>query len=97
MVKALALKPWPFVRRYLLNILVAFDQLLSAFTFGDPDETISSRLGRAQRGDFGRVQALLVYPLVFLVDLIFLPLDGPHHCARRIEEDEGKHAVTLRG
>lgn len=41
------------IRRYFLNLLIAIDQLFNAITFGDPDETISSRLGKAQRGDHG--------------------------------------------
>jgi len=31
------------------NTLIAVDQLGNAITFGDPDETISSRLGKAER------------------------------------------------
>lgn len=85
---------WALVQRYLLNILIAVDQLASALLGGDPDETISSRLGKAQRGDYGVTQSYLWLPLVWVVDLIFWPVDGWSHCRRRIEEDEGARALT---
>lgn len=88
-------KVWPMLRLYLKNILVAVDQLLSAILGGDPDETISSRIGKAVRGDYGRFQSIVLHPVMWLIDLIFLPFDGPNHCTRRIEEDEGKYAVTI--
>lgn len=34
------------MRQYFFNILIALDQLANTLFFGDPDETISSRLGR---------------------------------------------------
>lgn len=83
------------MKRYLLNVLVALDQLVSAIFFGDPDETISSRLGKAVRGDYGRLQAAFWWPVAKLVDLVFLPLDGPDHCRRMIEEDEGARAIPF--
>jgi hypothetical protein len=40
------------VKRYIRNVLVAIDQLANALTFGDEDETISSKLGkRMLKGD----------------------------------------------
>jgi len=83
------------IRLYFLNVLVAIDQLISTIALGDPDETISSRLGKAVRGDFGRFQAIFWLPLAKLVDLIFLPFDGPNHCARHIEEDRGYNAIPM--
>lgn len=34
------------IRKYLRNLLVAIDQLLNTILGGDPDETVSSRLGK---------------------------------------------------
>ena len=82
-------------RLYVKNVLVAIDQLFSTVLGGDPDETVSSRIGKAVRGDYGRFQSVVLRPVMWLIDLIFLPFDGPNHCARRIEEDEGKHAVVI--
>ena len=33
-------------KQYILNLLIAFDQLINTIFFGNPDETISSRVGR---------------------------------------------------
>lgn len=83
------------LRRYIKNILVAVDQLFSAVSGGDPDETISSRVGKAVRGDYGPTQSVLLRPMKVFIDLIFWPFDGPDHCLRRIEEDEGKYAIDI--
>ena len=34
------------MRKYLYNILIGVDQLVNAIFGGDPDETLSSRLGK---------------------------------------------------
>lgn len=34
------------MKKYLYNILIGIDQLVNALLGGDPDETISSRLGK---------------------------------------------------
>lgn len=34
------------VKKYIYNILIGIDQLCNAILGGDPDETISSRLGK---------------------------------------------------
>jgi hypothetical protein len=89
----MVMKAIRIARRYILNVLVALDQLASALIGGDPDETISSRLGKAVRGDYGRFQQILWIVPAAAVDLVFLPFDGPDHCRRVIEEDEGIHAI----
>lgn len=33
-------------KKYAINVLIAIDQLFNALFYGDPDETISSRLGK---------------------------------------------------
>lgn len=81
------------IRRYLLNVLVAVDQLINALLAGDPDETISSCLGKTQRGDYGPFWFAFWMPLRFSVDLLFLPFDGWGHCRQSIEEDEGSGSL----
>ncbi len=81
------------IRPYTLNILIAIDQLLNAILFGDPDETISSRLGKTQRGDHGPIWSTFWMPLRFFVDLLFFPFDGWGHCRKSIEEDEGDQSL----
>jgi hypothetical protein len=66
-------------RRWLRNLLVATDQWLNALAFGDPDETISSRLGKAR----GRSQ--VAARLCDALDRV-----DPGHCDDAIEPDEGR-------
>ncbi|MCW2243565.1 hypothetical protein [Azospirillum canadense] len=93
------------LRLYLLNLAVAVDQLASALTGGAADETISSRLAKAQRGDYGprwrattaplRWRATTA-PLRWLVDALFRALTGqPDHCRTHIEDDEGWDKLAI--
>lgn len=69
--------------RYAQNHLVAHDQAANAATGGDPDETISSRIGKRRKRC--RVCGWLC---------AFLDRLDPKHCANSIEEDEGGSAVV---
>lgn len=75
--------------KYLLNILIAVDQLANTILGGDPDETISSRLGKWKRcktpGWRRKTSRFICWCLH--------PLDR-NHCLKSIEEDEGKDGVT---
>jgi len=78
------------VIRYFLNVALAWDQLLNAHALGDEDETVSSRLGKIQRKHGGRIRWYrpIAWFLVWGLDKI-----ENDHCAKAIEEDEGKHAI----
>ncbi len=39
--------------KYARNVVIALDQAANALLGGDPDETLSSRLHRAQSGELG--------------------------------------------
>jgi hypothetical protein len=68
------------MRRYLFNILIAIDQLGNTLFFGDPDETISSRVGKyAARGRGW-------FPCQLCKLLNWVQKD---HCKNSIELDEG--------
>jgi len=67
---------------YLLNILIAIDQLLNALLFGDPDETLSSRMGKYVVRGRGFIPCVLCK----LLDMVFSEKD---HCKNSIELDEG--------
>lgn len=69
--------------RYLLNILIAIDQLLNTLAGGDPDETISSRVGK-RRDANERFWAGIIDRLFFW---------QRNHTTKSIEPDEGKDAV----
>jgi hypothetical protein len=75
-------------RGYLVSVLLSIDQLGNALTGGDPDETISSRLGKRKLSRGGvltwRDWGGLAKPLDWLLDVI-----DPYHSLRAIEGDEG--------
>ncbi len=68
--------------KYVKNILIGIDQLVNAFLFGDPDETLSSRAYKfaAYHG--------VKWPARF-IDKLF----GKGHCAQSEEKDEGQNKV----
>lgn len=69
------------MKRYLLNILIGFDQLANTVTGGDPDETLSSRFGKRSGSNVIRKA----------IDTIFFW--QPNHCEKSVEPDKGKDAV----
>ena len=71
------------LRRWAFNVLIGIDQLANAISGGDPDETISSRAGKARRQ--GRWWGCVLCRLLDRID--------PRHCAEAIEEDEGGRAL----
>lgn len=81
------------VRRYLLNVAIAFDQFLNALRGGDPDETLSSRYGRIKRKHGGRIP--LYRPFVKIIDWGLERIDRGHSIDS-IEEDEGHDGIIDR-
>jgi len=75
------LTPYERVRRYIVNVLIALDQFANALMGGDPDETISSRAGRALRSKHKPLWARVLCWLLNWID--------PRHCIDAIEPDEG--------
>lgn len=69
--------------RWLLNVLIGFDQLGNAIVNGNPDETISSRVGKA--AEKGGRRAIVVEAAI---NLLFSFRGERHHCANSIERDE---------
>ena len=78
-------------RKYVWNILIAIDQLFNAALGGDPDETISSRLGKwATTGYYkARDSRLVVWAIANWVVNKF----ESNHFEKSIEPDEGKDSV----
>jgi len=68
------------VGQYFFSLFVSLSQFANTILAGDPDETISSRAGKAKRE--GRVWGCLLCR--------FLDLFDRKHCEKSIEEDEGK-------
>jgi len=76
--------------RYLLNVLIGIDQLGNAMLFGDPDETISSRLGKIAHRNGGEI--LWTRPMCKIIAWGLDRIDKDH-CTDAIENDEGKDAL----
>ena len=72
-------------KKYLKNIIISIDQLINTLAGGDPDMTISARLGRNYRGTF----------IARFVDWLFQWQGNKSHVenADYWESDEGKDAV----
>jgi hypothetical protein len=71
------------LKLYIFNILVAIDQLVNSFLAGAPDETLSSRSGKA--ADKGEKWACVLCK--------FLDYMDKNHCKNSIESDRGSKAV----
>ncbi|MEI6557971.1 MAG: hypothetical protein WCO00_06155 [Rhodospirillaceae bacterium] len=81
---------WP---KWLYNVAVDADKEVSAVTLGDPRETISSRLGKAYRGDFGKVWKYLTLPLHLIVNAVARAVWGqPDHCLDAINDEVGSES-----
>ena len=68
--------------KYLWNILISLDQFANTVALGDPDETLSSRMGKQKKTcKF----CFYVCKLLSLID--------KRHCEKSIELDEGKDSL----
>ena len=76
--------------KWFWNILIALDQFGNALGGGDPDETISSRLGKLKEKHGGKIPWRR--PFSKLIDWGLERIDKGHSIDA-IEEDEGKDAV----
>ena len=76
-------------QQYGTNVLEGLDNSVSAEIGGDPDESISSRLGKARERKSGWTY------IANKVDLVALELTGDeNHCHNSIERDEGRKQLT---
>ena len=77
--------------KWVVNVLISLDQLAATvFLGGDPDETISSRLGKLQRAHGGTIPWSRPFSkcLVWCLHQI-----DPNHSIDAIEDDEGKNGI----
>ena len=70
------------IKKYIYNLLISLDQLGNTLLGGDPDETISSRLGKNYQGSW----------MEKAVDWMFRKKTD-NHCENAVEEDEGKNSI----
>ena len=72
---------------WVMNVLIAFDQLGNAIFGGSADETISSRLGKLKRAAGGTIPRKAWLYTARPLDAILEWID-PNHSLDSIEEDE---------
>jgi hypothetical protein len=70
------------IKKYIFNLLISLDQLGNSILGGDPDETISSRLGKNYQGSW----------MERFVDWMFRKKTS-NHCENAVEPDEGKDSL----
>lgn len=75
------------VAAWVLNVLTSIDQLVNTIFGGDPDETISSRLGKLEIKYGGKIP--WKRPLSAFLAWGLDKLDSDH-CQTAIEDDEGR-------
>jgi hypothetical protein len=75
------------MKRYIVNALIGFDQFINALLGGDPDMTLSGRMGRA----VAQGRCSLCRPVCWVLGKL-----DKDHCARanRNEADEGADQVA---
>lgn len=72
--------------KYLYNLALGLDQFLNVILLGDPDESLSGRMGRAKLS--GRPK-WFVPPIVWINDKIWLLLAGEvDHSINAVEPEE---------
>ena len=74
------------MKTYFKNVLVSIDQLGNTICGGEPDNTISARVGyfaSKNRGPSKYYWKLLEK----IIDTTFWPIDGPNHCLKAFEND----------
>lgn len=78
-----------YLKLYGINLFVAVDQLCNAILFGDPDETISSRLAKWRTS----TDCLTCRRIGYMGCRILHWIDTDH-CLKVWEKDEGSKSLT---
>ena len=78
------------IGRWVMNALISIDRLGNSLLGGDPDETISSRLGRIKVKWGGKIP--WTRPVARITDWLLDKIDK-NHSVDAIEGDEGKDGL----
>ncbi len=80
---------------YLLDILISIDQLGNVIAGGNPDNTISARVGFYVH-HFPESKKVAGYwkTLEWIIDTTFWPVDGKNHCHEAYHNDAGEFYDT---
>ena len=71
--------------KYGYNLMVAFDQLGNALAGGNPDVTISARIG--YNTEAASIKWWIWIALKYIVNFTFFPFDGKDHCKKAYHWD----------
>lgn len=71
------------LKTYFWSVMITIDQFFNTLLGGDPDETISSRMGKKSRESCPVCYRICKWLNVFEAD----------HCAKSVERDEGRRNV----
>ena len=77
------------IASYVSNVMVGIDQIINTLFFGEPDETISSRAGKAR--ELGSYKWTLVAEFVDVICWMF----ERDHCRKSMERDRIKRLYHL--
>jgi len=76
---------------YLGNFFVAIDQLGNVLAGGNPDNTVSSRVGFYNSSNYVKGDAPWQWKLFEqIIDTAFYPIDGANHCHEAYYNDAGE-------
>jgi hypothetical protein len=76
-------------RKYWINLLLGIDQFFNVLFGGDPDETMSSRLGKSLDD---KSNPWIARTMTKACSWVLNKID-PNHCRDAIEKDEGKDSL----
>lgn len=80
---------------YLNNLFVSIDQLGNVLAGGNPDNTISSRVGYYNKHNTGVEKAPWQWRLFEkVINFTFYPIDGEDHCHEAFHNDAGEEFDT---
>lgn len=78
-------------RRYIYSFFVAIDQLGNALAGGNPDNTISSRVGYENYNEKTKRKTPIYWKIFkIIIDFSFYPIDGKYHCKEAYFNDAGE-------
>lgn len=76
---------------FLVNFFVSIDQLGNVLAGGNPDNTISSRVGFYNKhNNFGKKAPLQWRIFEKIINFTFYPIDGDDHCHEAFHNDAGE-------
>ncbi|MBE3122215.1 MAG: hypothetical protein IMZ53_09570 [Thermoplasmata archaeon] len=82
------------ISRYLLNVAIGFDQLGNTLWGGQPDETISSRIGRIKKANGGKIP--WNRPVIRIIDAGLEKIDKGHSIdAIEVDELDQTHRESV--